>query len=64
MIPSSGKASVPVVVGSGITAANLARYLPLADAFIVGSSVKEGGDWRNPLDPARVRALAAAAGRG
>ena len=57
-------ASVPVVVGSGITAANLPRYLPLADAFIVGSSVKEGGDWRNPVDPARVRALAAAAGRG
>ncbi len=39
-------------------------YLPPDDAFIVGSSVKQGGDWRNPVDPARVRALAAAAGRG
>ena len=48
---------VPVLVGSGITAANLAAYSS-AHGFIVGSSVKQGGMWCNPLDPDAVRALA------
>src|SRR5262245_6473482 len=43
------EAHVPVLVGSGITPANLARY-STAHAFIVGSSVKQGGIWCNPLD--------------
>lgn len=47
---------LPVLVGSGITAKNLARYAA-ADAYIVGSSVKEGGHWVNPLDPGALRAL-------
>jgi hypothetical protein len=50
---------IPVVVGSGVTPENLARY-PDADAFIVGSYVKQGGLWSNPLDPERVRAVAEA----
>jgi uncharacterized protein len=53
--------SLPVVVGSGLGAANLAEYWPLADAFIVGSSLKTGGDWRGPLDAEMVAAFAAAA---
>lgn len=48
------------LVGSGITADNLAEYLPRADAFIVGSSLKVDGRWQNPPDPARVRELVAA----
>jgi membrane complex biogenesis BtpA family protein len=48
---------VPVLVGSGISAANLSRF-PTAHGFIVGSSVKEGGVWSGPLDRAAVRALA------
>ncbi len=48
---------LPVLVGSGITADNLKTYLPLADAFIVGSSFKKGGHWANPLDPDRIRRL-------
>ena len=48
---------LPVLVGSGITADNLKTYLPLADAFIVGSHFKRDGHWANPLDPARVRRL-------
>ena len=52
-------ASVPVLVGSGITATNLARFSP-AHGFIVGSSVKTGGVWCNQLDCDAVRALAAA----
>ena len=48
---------LPVLVGSGITADNLKTYLPLADAFIVGSHFKKAGHWANPLDPARIRRL-------
>jgi uncharacterized protein len=51
---------LPVLVGSGITADNLKTYLPLADAFIVGSHFKKDGHWANPLDPARIRRLLAA----
>jgi membrane complex biogenesis BtpA family protein len=53
----AGVGGVPVLVGSGITPANLARY-STAHAFIVGSSVKQGGVWTNPLDPDAVRAVA------
>ena len=51
--------TVPVLVGSGMTPANLERY-GAAHGFIVGSSVKRDGLWSNPLDPARTKALAAA----
>ncbi|MBP8655161.1 MAG: BtpA/SgcQ family protein [Kiritimatiellae bacterium] len=51
---------LPVFVGSGITADNVADYLPCADAFIVGSHFKQDGYWENPLDPARIRRLLAA----
>jgi predicted TIM-barrel enzyme len=47
---------IPTLVGSGITAANLASFAA-ADAFIVGSSLKRDGVWSNPLDPARLDAL-------
>ena len=49
----------PVLVGSGVTPANLARF-STAHGFIVGSSVKQGGVWCNPLDRNAVRALAGA----
>ena len=49
--------SLPVLVGSGITPENLGRF-PAAHGFIVGSSVKQGGLWSNPLDAAAVRAVA------
>ena len=53
----TASAKIPVLVGSGITADNLKTYLPLADAFIVGSHFKRDGYWENPLDPARIRRL-------
>jgi uncharacterized protein len=46
--------SLPVLLGSGVTPANLADYFDLADGFIVGSSLKRNGDWRKGPDPARV----------
>lgn len=48
--------SVATLVGSGITAHNLAGY-PHADAFIVGSWVKKDGIWSNPVDADRARAV-------
>ena len=49
----------PVLVGSGVTPANLAQF-STAHGFIVGSSVKQGGVWCNPMDRDAVRALAGA----
>jgi len=48
---------LPVVLGSGLQESNIARYFDLADAFIVGSSFKTGGDWRAPVDRRRVQAV-------
>lgn len=48
---------LPVWVGSGVTPAQVRPLLQLADALIVGSSIKRGGVWSNPLDPARCRAI-------
>ena len=50
---------LPVLVGSGVTPANLARYAR-AQGFIVGSSVKRGGLWSNPIDPDAVKAVVTA----
>ncbi len=55
----SGEVNIPLLVGSGISAQNL-LFFAAADGFIVGSSLKHGGLWSNPLDPARCRAMAAA----
>ncbi|WP_167610857.1 BtpA/SgcQ family protein [Maribellus sediminis] len=46
---------IPVLIGSGINAENLAEYWDLADAFIVGSSLKFDGNWENDVDAARVK---------
>ena len=53
-------AGLPVLVGSGITEANIAEFAAVADAVIVGTSIKEGGDWRAPVETARVRRLRSA----
>ena len=49
--------SARILLGSGITQANLPAYLPLADGFIVGTSLKKGGQINNPVDEKRVAAL-------
>lgn len=46
---------IPVIIGSGITAENIIKYLPVADAFIVGSSLKKEGNWMNEVDVERVK---------
>lgn len=40
---------LPVLVGSGIDMANAKLYSKLCQAMIVGSSIKEGGKWENPV---------------
>ncbi len=52
-----GASSLPVIIGSGLSAENLADYAPLADAFIVGSVFKEKGRWNAPLDRRRIDAF-------
>lgn len=56
-------ASVPVVVGSGVTPANIGEILSVADGVIVASSLKRDGVWWNPVDPDRVAVFAAEADR-
>jgi hypothetical protein len=48
----------PVLVGSGVSPETIVRYLPHADGFIVGTSLKEDGVTDRPVDLDRVKALA------
>ena len=45
---------LPVIVGSGVTSANLKNYMS-AHALIIGSYFKEGGKWQLPLDMKKVQ---------
>lgn len=47
---------IPTLVGSGVTPENLKEFAK-ADAFIVGSVLKHGGLWSNPLNPRRLEAM-------
>ncbi|HOO84213.1 MAG TPA: BtpA/SgcQ family protein [Prolixibacteraceae bacterium] len=53
--------SLPLIVGSGIDIFNLETYWPYADAFIIGSYVKSGGNWKNNVDKQRVVEIVACA---
>lgn len=46
--------ALPVLLGSGVTAANLASFFPVADGFIVGSEFKVDGHWTQPPERERV----------
>jgi hypothetical protein len=50
--------SARILLGSGVTRDNAGEFLPFADGFIVGSSLKAGGKLSNPVDPKKVAALA------
>jgi membrane complex biogenesis BtpA family protein len=49
--------SARILLGSGITAANVKEYLHFADGVIVGSSLKKGGKLASLVDPQRVSTL-------
>jgi len=46
-----------VLVGSGVNPNNIQEFSQYAQGFIVGSYLKKDGKLKNPVDPARVRAL-------
>jgi len=54
--------SARLLLGSGVTVENVADYLPLADGFIVGSSLKTGGRLHSHVDSTRVAKLRKALG--
>lgn len=57
----AGATHLPLLVGSGVSPDNVVEILSRTSGVIVASSLKEDGVWWNPVDPARVRALVAAA---
>lgn len=54
---------LPVLVGSGVTPANVADILQRADGVIIGSSLKQGGVWWHPVEQARVASFMEIVGR-
>lgn len=52
-----GAVKIPVFVGSGITEKNIGKYKASANGFIVGSYLKEDGNWQNPPDKKRIERL-------
>jgi len=55
VIKVKDECKIPVNIGSGITTENIKKYLPAADAFIVGSSLKKKGTWESEVDAKRVK---------
>ena len=49
----------PLVVGSGVSSENLSHFDERVSGFIVGSSLKEGGDVSAPVAPGRAEAFMA-----
>ena len=49
-----GATALPVVVGSGVDADNIADILSACDGVIVASSLKRDGVWWNEVDPDRL----------
>lgn len=47
----------PVLLGSGVTAFNLAEARRVADGAIVGTWLKQKGEITNPVDPERAQTL-------
>lgn len=53
--------ATPVIANTGVRPDNIAAIFEIADAAVVGTSLKVGGQTFNPVDAQRVRALMAAA---
>jgi len=45
----------PVLVGSGVNVENLGIYFEVADGIVVGTSLKVGGETKNPVDVEKVK---------
>lgn len=49
--------TLPIIIGSGISAENIENYWDFADVFIIGSSYKEDGNWKNKISEKRLNKL-------
>jgi len=56
--------SLPLVLGSGLTVQNAPRLAPLADALIVGTSLKHDSKWYQPIELERATRLVEAVRKG
>jgi membrane complex biogenesis BtpA family protein len=56
---AKARSSLPVLLGSGVHADNIADYYAVADGFIIGSAFKAEGRWANAVEAARVERLMA-----
>lgn len=54
---AAGASVAPVLVGSGVTAENVAQFVPPARGVIVGTALKHEGNVGNPVDVDRVRGM-------
>ncbi len=54
---AAGAVDLPLLIGSGVTPELVPEYMEYAAGLIVGSYLKETGDWSGALDGARARAL-------
>lgn len=54
---------LPVILGSGVDAENIAGFYPAADGFIIGSYFKVDGRWEKTVDARRVEKLMAVVGK-
>lgn len=43
-----------IIIGSGISSKNIGKYINLANIFIIGSSFKKKGYWKNELDEKEI----------
>lgn len=57
------RTSLPIILGSGVSARNLADFYPHADGYIVGTAFKVGGRWQGAVDRRRVDEFMIAAAR-
>ena len=51
---------LPIIIGSGISIENIEDLAPFADAFIVGSAMKENRQWDGPVGDREVTEIVAA----
>ena len=52
-----GATELPLLIGSGVNPGNIKDIFEYADAAIIGSSIKQGGNWSNQLDPERCKEI-------
>ena len=50
----------PLLVASGVTAANIRTFAPSCDGFIIGTSIKHDGRSDAPVDPDRAKEMVSA----